>query len=70
MNNCESTAARLAASRGEPVEENERGRDHSETISDDRVRLKKVIQEIRELREGATLGDIEIRELIDEGRRY
>jgi len=52
------------------VEENERGRDHSETISDDRVRLKKVIQEIRELREGATLGDIEIRELIDEGRRY
>ena len=52
------------------MEETERGRDHSESISDNGVRLQKVIQEIREVRKGATLGDIAIRELIDEGRRY
>jgi prevent-host-death family protein len=32
--------------------------------------LKKVVREIREIRRGATLGDLTIRELIDEGRRY
>jgi len=32
--------------------------------------LKKIVREIREIREGATLGNLTIRELIDEGRRY
>lgn len=32
--------------------------------------LKKVAREIREIRRGANLGDLSIRELIDEGRRY
>ncbi len=36
----------------------------------ERVDLKKVVEEIRELRKGATLGKITIRELIEEGRRY
>jgi prevent-host-death family protein len=32
--------------------------------------LKKVVREIREIRQGASLGNLTIRELIDEGRRY
>lgn len=32
--------------------------------------LKKVVCEIREIRKGASLGKLTIRELIDEGRRY
>jgi prevent-host-death family protein len=32
--------------------------------------LKKVVREIREIRRGASLGDLSIRQLIDEGRRY
>jgi prevent-host-death family protein len=32
--------------------------------------LKKIVQEIRELRKGATLEGITIRELINDGRRY
>jgi prevent-host-death family protein len=32
--------------------------------------LKKLVQEIREIRKGASLGGMTIRELIDEGRRY
>jgi prevent-host-death family protein len=32
--------------------------------------LKKVVREIREIRKGASLGDLTIRKLIDEGRRY
>jgi hypothetical protein len=32
--------------------------------------LKKIVKEIRELRKGATMGKVKIRELIDEGRRY
>lgn len=35
----------------------------------DRVDLKRVVEEIRELRKGASLGKITMRELIDEGRR-
>lgn len=31
--------------------------------------VKKVIEEIRELRKGVTLGGLSIREMIDEGRR-
>ena len=36
----------------------------------DRVDLKRVVEEIRELRKGASLGKITIRGLIDEGHRY
>ena len=36
----------------------------------ERVDLKKVVQEIRDLRKCATLGEITVRELIDEGRRH
>jgi prevent-host-death family protein len=32
--------------------------------------LKRVVREIREIRKGASLGGLTIRELIDEGRRY
>jgi prevent-host-death family protein len=32
--------------------------------------LKKIVEGIRELRKGASLGGLSIRELIDEGRRY
>jgi prevent-host-death family protein len=32
--------------------------------------LKKIAQEIREIRKGANLGGLTYRELIDEGRRY
>jgi prevent-host-death family protein len=32
--------------------------------------LKKVVREIREIRKGASLGDLTIRKLIDEERRY
>lgn len=32
--------------------------------------LKEVVSEIRKIREGASLGKLTIRELIDEGRRY
>lgn len=32
--------------------------------------LKKVVREIREIRQGASLGGVTLRELIDEGRRY
>lgn len=32
--------------------------------------LKKVVRELREVRQGASLGGITLRELIDEGRRY
>ena len=35
-----------------------------------RVDLKKVVEEIRELRRGATLGEIALRDLIDDGRRH
>ena len=32
--------------------------------------LKKLVREIREIRQGATLGSLTIRDLINEGRRY
>ena len=32
--------------------------------------LKKLVREIREIRQGATLGGLTIRDLINEGRRY
>ncbi len=36
----------------------------------ERKDLKEVVREIREIRKGATLGGLTIRELINEGRRY
>ena len=32
--------------------------------------LRKVVKEIREIRKGASLGNLSLREMIDEGRRY
>ena len=32
--------------------------------------LKKIVSEIRAIRQGAKLGGLSVRELIDEGRRY
>jgi hypothetical protein len=40
------------------------------TDASGREDLKKVVEEIRELRKDTTLGKITIRELIDGGRRY
>jgi prevent-host-death family protein len=39
-------------------------------LEDEDRDLKRTVREIREIRQGATLGGISIRELIDEGRRY
>ncbi len=36
----------------------------------ERKDLKNVVREIREIRQGAMLGGLTIRELINEGRRY
>jgi len=32
--------------------------------------LKRTVRELREIRQGASLGGLSLRELIDEGRRY
>jgi len=32
--------------------------------------LKRIVREIREIRKGATLGELSIKDLINEGRRY
>jgi len=32
--------------------------------------LKKVVKEMRQIRKGASLGNLSLREMIDEGRRY
>jgi prevent-host-death family protein len=37
---------------------------------DEEKDLKKIVCEIREIRNGSNLGGLTIRELIDEGRRY
>jgi hypothetical protein len=39
-------------------------------IACERADLKKVVEEIRELRKGAAVEEATIRELIEEGRRY
>lgn len=36
---------------------------------EEKTDIKKVIEQIRELRKGVTLGGLSIREMIDEGRR-
>ena len=58
---------------GETVQISRRGKLIAKLVPMDpraRVDLKKVVEEIRELRKGASLGKITIRELINEGRRY
>jgi prevent-host-death family protein len=60
-------------SSGETVHITRRGLLVAKLIPEDfcaMVDLKKVVEEIRGLRKGASLGKITIRELIDEGRRY
>jgi prevent-host-death family protein len=39
-------------------------------VTDEQKDLKRTVREIREIRKGASLGGISIRELINEGRRY
>ena len=58
---------------GETVHITRRGLSVAKLVRADaraRVDLKKVVQEIRDLRKGATVGEIRVRELIDEGRRH
>jgi antitoxin (DNA-binding transcriptional repressor) of toxin-antitoxin stability system len=58
---------------GETVHITRRGRLVAKLVPADfreRVDLKKVVEEIRELRKGASLGTMTIRELIEEDRRY
>lgn len=59
-------------SSGETVLITRRGRVIAKLVPEDfrgRVDLKKVVEEIRELRKGASLGNVTIRKLIDDGRR-
>ena len=60
-------------SQGETIRITRRGVPVARLVPDTegtRKDLKAVAREIREIRQGATLGGIRIRELIDEGRRY
>jgi prevent-host-death family protein len=58
---------------GETVHITRRGKLIAKLIPDiacERADLKKVVEEIRELRKGAAVEEATIRELIEEGRRY
>ncbi|MFZ0732714.1 MAG: type II toxin-antitoxin system prevent-host-death family antitoxin [Candidatus Sulfotelmatobacter sp.] len=59
-------------SKGESVRITVRGVPVAKLVPSDCVPkdLKKIVSEIREIRSGATLGKLTIRELINEGRRY
>jgi len=60
-------------SKGESIRITRRGIPVAKLVpSEDGTRkdLKKVVREIREIRKGASLGNLTLRELIDEGRRY
>jgi prevent-host-death family protein len=60
-------------SKGETIRITLRGVPIAKLIPDDegeRKDLKEVVREIREIRKGASLGGLAIRELINEGRRY
>jgi prevent-host-death family protein len=60
-------------SQGETIRITRRGIPVAKLVPDqegERKDLKRVVHEIREIRKGATLGRLTIRELIDEGRRY
>lgn len=59
--------------KGESIRITRRGIPVAKLVPDDRVEktdLKKIVQEIREISKGASLGGLTIRQLIDEGRRY
>jgi len=61
------------ASKGETIRITRRGVPVAKLIPPDdgeKADARKLIEAIRQLRKGATLGKITIRELIDEGRRY
>jgi prevent-host-death family protein len=58
---------------GETIRITRRGTPIAKIVPDDEGKqrdLKKIALEIREIRKGASLGDLTIRELIDEGRRF
>jgi len=60
-------------SKGETIRITRRGIPVAKLVPADegeRRDLKEVVCEIREIRKGATLGGLTIRELIDEGRHY
>ena len=60
-------------SKGETIRITRRGIPVAKLVPADegeRKKLKEVVREIREIRKGATLGGLTIRELINEGRRY
>ncbi len=60
-------------SKGETIRITRRGIPVAKLVPADegeRKDLKEVVREIREIRKGATLGGLTIRELINEGRRY
>jgi prevent-host-death family protein len=60
-------------SQGETIRITLRGVPVAELVpaaADEQKDLKQTVREIREIRKGASLGGISIRELIDEGRRY
>jgi prevent-host-death family protein len=60
-------------SKGESIRITRRGIPVAKLVPADegeRKDLKEVVREIREIRKGATLGGLTIRELINEGRRY
>lgn len=60
-------------SRGETIRITRRGIPVARLVPDNEAEqkdLKKVVREIREIRQGASLRGLTLRELIDEGRRY
>jgi prevent-host-death family protein len=60
-------------SKGESIRITRRGVPVAKLVPDDEAETRdigKIIREIREIRQGISLGGLTIRELIDEGRRY
>jgi prevent-host-death family protein len=61
------------ASKGETIRITRRGVPVAKLVPPDdgeKENARNLVEAIRQLRTGATLGDITIRELIDDGRRY
>ena len=60
-------------SQGETIQITRRGVPVAKLVPADDAQkkdLKRVVREIREIRKGALLGELSIKELINEGRRY